>query len=92
MAPDLHDQLSKCDLVLFKGDLNYRKLVNDRSWSYDTKFGTALEGFSPTKVCALRTVKSDSIVGCDKGRVEKILAEDRDSMFCGSYALISTNF
>eukprot|EP00116_Pleurobrachia_bachei_P001452 sb/3461714/ len=50
VAPDLHDQLSKCDLVLFKGDLNYRKLVNDRTWSYDTKFGTALEGFSPTKV------------------------------------------
>ena len=92
VSPDLYSELGNYEFLFFKGDLNYRKLVNDRSWPYDTRFGVALEGFNPTKLCALRTIKSDSIVECDATRIEKILEdENKDKPFCGAYALISSN-
>lgn len=90
-CPDLHDQLSKSDLVFFKGDLNYRKLVNDRMWPYDTTFQQALEGFNPSKICALRTIKSDSIVSVDEAKVKSVIKSDVDLMFNGHFALISSN-
>ena len=93
VSPELYSDLSKAEFLFFKGDLNYRKLVNDRKWPYDTSFTAALEGFNPAKLCALRTIKSDSIVNCDVSRVEKIVEEDKgkDKLFCGAYALISSN-
>ena len=92
VSPDLYSQLGNYKFLFFKGDLNYRKLVNDRSWPYDTAFSVALEGFHPTKLCALRTIKSDAIVECETARVEKILEDDnKDILFCGAYALISSN-
>ena len=93
VCPDLYTELSKAEFLFFKGDLNYRKLVNDRMWPYDTSFTAALEGFNPAKMCALRTIKSDSIVNCETSRVEKIIEEDedKDKLFCGAYALISSN-
>lgn len=91
VSPDLYNELSGYDLLFFKGDLNYRKLVNDRQWPYDTSFKTALEGFNPTKLCALRTIKSDSIVACSVDKVKHILETDKDRIYSGAYALVSSN-
>ena len=91
VSPALFNDLSTSDFTFFKGDLNYRKLVNDRQWPYDTCLVTAMEGFNPGKLCALRTIKSDSIVGCQKEVVEKILEGDKNMLFFRAYALISSN-
>lgn len=87
--PELYQALRNSSLVVFKGDLNYRKLVNDRVWEYDTRFLSALEGFKPAPVCALRTCKSDSLAGCDKERVENVVEQDKNALFTGKYAVIS---
>lgn len=50
---------SKC--VIFKGDLNYRKLMGDINWEPTTEFTTALRTFRPTNLCALRTIKVSNI-------------------------------
>lgn len=63
IAPNLYDDLSKSHLLIFKGDLNYRKLLADINWNCKTKFAVALQSFQPTNVCALRTIKADLVCG-----------------------------
>ncbi|KOS22477.1 UPF0364 protein [Escovopsis weberi] len=40
--PELHKDLKDAELVIFKGDLNYRKLVSDANWDPTTPFTTAI--------------------------------------------------
>ncbi|XP_054759695.2 damage-control phosphatase ARMT1-like [Lytechinus pictus] len=88
VAPELYQELSNADLLLFKGDLNYRKLVADRSWPHTTPFEDALCGFHPAPLCTLRTLKCDTVVGLKEGLSEKKEAEDKDWMVTGQNAVI----
>lgn len=63
VSPKLYSQLSQADLLIFKGDLNYRKLVGDLAWENTTPFKTALRGFHPTNLCTLRSIKAEVCVG-----------------------------
>ncbi|KAM3861272.1 damage-control phosphatase ARMT1 [Diretmus argenteus] len=87
-APDLYATLQEADLVLFKGDLNYRKLTGDRDWDHTVGFDTALRGFGPAPLCSLRTLKANVQVGLQPGQAEKLSAQDPDWMTSGKYAVI----
>uniref|UniRef100_UPI0037E79298 damage-control phosphatase ARMT1 n=1 Tax=Semicossyphus pulcher TaxID=241346 RepID=UPI0037E79298 len=87
-APDLYETLKEADLVLFKGDLNYRKLTGDREWDHTVGFDTALRGFGPAPLCSLRTLKANVQVGLQPGQGEKLTSQDPDWMTCGKYAVI----
>ena len=88
VAPNLYHSLSSAYLVIFKGDLNYRKLVGDRNWSYTERFSTALAGFEPTNVVALRTLKADLVTGLPPGAASRAQNENKDWMIIGQYAVI----
>ncbi|KAA8647628.1 hypothetical protein EYZ11_003241 [Aspergillus tanneri] len=75
VAPDLFDNLKESELVLFKGDLNYRKLTNDAAWDPTTPFTTAIGPLGPNsgvRVLAFRTCKADTVVGLPPGQDERL--------------------
>ncbi|XP_011184626.1 damage-control phosphatase ARMT1-like [Zeugodacus cucurbitae] len=86
--PELYANLSESRLVIFKGDLNYRKLIGDFSWSFTDPFTTCLRGFLPTNLVSLRTVKADLICGLLEGQAEKLFEIDQNWMTTGEYGTI----
>ncbi|XP_026855529.2 damage-control phosphatase ARMT1 isoform X1 [Electrophorus electricus] len=87
-APDLYSSLQSSNLVLLKGDLNYRKLTGDRDWEHTVPFGRALRGFQPAPLCSVRTLKANVQVGLQPGQGEKLTSQDPDWMTSGKYAVI----
>ena len=56
--PELYRTLAQSSFVLFKGDLNYRKLIGDLAWPPTSSFERALQGFNPAPLATLRTLVS----------------------------------
>lgn len=75
--PKLLATLQESDLVIFKGDLNYRKLVGDAEWPTTTTFETALGDFAhkQVRILALRTCKADVCVGLPEKLEDKLNQE-----------------
>jgi hypothetical protein len=88
VAPELYAELTTSNLVVFKGDLNYRKLVFDARWPYHTSFSTAIGPFSPAPILALRTNKADTIAGLQKGQGEALGKTEKDWMVSGKFGVI----
>lgn len=61
---DLYKELTKSSLIIVKGDLNYRRLVEDKNWNYDESFIKLTENvFGDVPILAPRVIKSDVLVG-----------------------------
>ncbi|KAK5090811.1 Hairy/enhancer-of-split with YRPW motif protein 2 [Lithohypha guttulata] len=78
LAPELFQDLKESELVVFKGDLNYRKVVGDAAWDPTTPIETAagpLGKSSGLRLLALRTCKGDTVVGLPKGKDEELRQE-----------------
>jgi len=84
----LYTRLSQYTHLIFKGDLNYRKLVNDINWPPNTAFKTALKGFLPCPLLALRTLKADTIAGLETGVAERVSSKSPDWLVSGEFGII----
>ncbi|KAN0065556.1 Hairy/enhancer-of-split with YRPW motif protein 2 [Thecaphora frezii] len=91
-APDLFLHLADSDLVLFKGDLNHRKLTYDCQAPSDTPFDLAIgplaseDGAPP--VVSLRTIKSDVVVGVPAEVSQRLDNEEPGWRISGKYAVV----
>lgn len=86
--PELYSTLGKHTHLIFKGDLNYRKLIGDVNWSPDTPFKTALRGFIPAPLVTLRTLKADCVAGLKKEVAEETAQKSPLWLVTGEYAVI----
>ena len=86
--PALYQDLSTDCLVIFKGDLNYRKLVGDLNWQTTVPFSEALKRFRPGRVLAVRTAKADVMVGLEPGQAETAAEEDKEWMVTGRWGVM----
>jgi len=84
----LYDNLATSDLLIFKGDLNYRKLLGDFNWPFDSTFETVLRGFRPTNLCSLRTIKADLVCEVNIELTNELSKKDRMWMETGQYGVI----
>ncbi|KAK6522458.1 hypothetical protein TWF281_003019 [Arthrobotrys megalospora] len=80
---ELWEDLKSSELVIYKGDLNYRKLTGDVAWPPTTPFDEALQTIGKGSGCrtlALRTCKGDVVVGLDEGVDERLRREYKDNV------------
>lgn len=87
MPSRLRDSLAQSDLVILKGDLNYRRLLDDRRWPPTT----CMEGvtaYFPRPFLTLRTLKAEVIVGLQEGEAEALTAADPDWLINGRRGII----
>ncbi|GAA95849.1 uncharacterized protein L969DRAFT_18271 [Mixia osmundae IAM 14324] len=90
VAPQLLAELQKSDLTIWKGDLNYRRLVGDLAWPTTTSWQTALgELAGRLDLLSLRTCKADVVVGLEEGTQAELDAKDPRWRISGKYAVIS---
>lgn len=94
VEPEVLADLATADLVVFKGDLNYRKLVYDGQWPKTTPFSEALGPLAKPdsksgkgiRTLALRTCKADVCVGLSAGVEDEL--ESGWTRY-GHYAVVS---
>jgi hypothetical protein len=87
MPDDLREELGRSSLVLFKGDMNYRRLLGDRHWDYEVPFEEIM-GYFPAPVAAVRTLKAEVVCGLKSGQAEATALQDPDWMVNGNWGVI----
>ncbi|MEU6274714.1 damage-control phosphatase ARMT1 family protein [Streptomyces populi] len=88
LPDDLRREFAAADVTLLKGDLNYRRLIGDRLHPATTPFAAVTARF-PGPVAALRTLKSDVVVGIAPAVEAALDAAEGDSWRTGgTHALI----
>ena len=83
----LRDTLSSSDLVILKGDVNYRRLLDDRHWPYTTPL-ERVAGYFPAPLLVLRPLKGEILVGLEPGQAGTLAAEDADWLINGQRGLV----
>ncbi|MGX9672856.1 damage-control phosphatase ARMT1 family protein [Mycobacterium sp. HM-7] len=87
MPDDLAAEFATATMTVMKGDLNYRRLVGDRYWPATTPFDETVDYF-PSPVTALRTLKSEVVVGLTSQQLAELDASGQGWRTSGGYALI----
>lgn len=87
LPDDLRTELGEMDLVILKGDVNYRRLLGDAHWNPTTYFDRATAYF-PAPLVALRTLKAELIVGLAPGERERLDQIEPGWMFNGRRGLV----
>ncbi|WP_439675400.1 damage-control phosphatase ARMT1 family protein [Embleya sp. MST-111070] len=90
MPDDLRRDLSTATLTILKGDLNYRRLVGDHHWPPTTPFADRVTHF-PSPVAALRTLKSDVVIGLTTPTLTTLDAGTTPWRTTGTHALIQVS-
>ncbi len=86
MPAHLTSELSN-NLIIIKGDANYRRLLGDRDWDYTTNFADIVS-YLPSPMVALRTLKSEVVAGIKAEQMTELKQTDPDWLINGQWGLI----
>jgi len=87
LPPELHAGLSRASLIILKGDVNYRRLLDDRHWPHHTPVKHADANF-PRPYLVLRTLKGEIAVSLKPGQAEALSADEPDWLINGKRGII----
>jgi hypothetical protein len=87
MPVSLWQELAFAGLVLVKGDVNYRRLLDDRHWPPTTRL-EAVCAYFPTPFVVLRTLKGEIMAGLQPGQAQALQVEDPTWLINGKRGLI----
>ncbi len=87
LPPELREELAGSNLVIGKGDANYRRILGDRHWPFETPL-EAITAYRPAPLAALRVCKSEVAAGLQAGQAVRLQALDPDWMVNGLWGMI----
>ena len=90
LPKDLEINKNSTDLLIVKGDLNYRRLVMDKNWQTTDSFEKRCL-IKNIPVIAPRVLKSDVLVGVEPIFVSMAKAQDKKYKTDGKWGVIQTN-
>ncbi len=83
----LKNELQKSDLIVSKGDANYRRWMGDRHWSFTTPLEGVLS-YLPAPLALMRVLKSNCLIGIKPGQAESVGGKDPDWLYDGKWGVI----
>jgi hypothetical protein len=86
MPADLRRQLDRANLIILKGDMNYRRLLGDRHWPYTTPTDR-LPRATGTPILGLRVCKAEVAVGLSQSSLNMVSAADPDWRVNGRWGM-----
>ena len=87
LPPSLREELALSDLVVLKGDVNYRRLLDDRHWPHTARL-EEIAAYFPAPFLVLRPLKGEILVGLAPGQAEALSAADPDWLINGQRGLV----
>ncbi|BAY74950.1 hypothetical protein NIES25_13670 [Nostoc linckia NIES-25] len=86
--PDsLKNELAKANLIIVKGDANYRRLLGDRHWDFTTNIADIVS-YLPVPMVALRTLKSEVAAGLKPEVIEQVAKSDSSWLTNGQWGVV----
>ena len=86
LPADLAACLAASSLVISKGDVNYRRFLEDRQWPFQTPIEDIVDYF-PASVLLLRTFKGELAAGLDDDSVRRLAREDPEWLISGRHGV-----
>ena len=87
LTPSLRTELARSDLIVLKGDVNYRRLLDDRHWPPTTPLDD-IAAYFPSPFVVLRTLKGEIVAGLKPGQAKAVAAQDPTWLIDGQWGII----
>jgi uncharacterized protein with ATP-grasp and redox domains len=87
LPDDLRTTLAEANLLLLKGDVNYRRLLSDAHWPPTARL-EAITNYMPASFVTLRTLKAEIIAGLAPGQAEALSRRDPNWLISGDWGVI----
>ena len=87
LPPEIATALSESDIVVVKGDANYRRLLEDRKWPFDASL-CKITSYFPATFAVLRTLKAELVVDVPLRTARDLSRADPDWLINGKRGIV----